>query len=47
MLKLYNYEFITLTMVATEMGKGRYFSYHSQSCKEEKILYLRDESYTF
>ena len=33
-------------MVATEMGKKHYFSYHSNNCKE-KILYQNQESYNF
>ena len=41
-------EFVSLTMVAMEMGKKRdYFSYHSNSCKGETILHQKHESFTF
>ena len=30
-----------------EMGKRHYFSYHSNSCKEDKIFYQKHESFTF
>ena len=31
-------KFLYLTVVAIEMGKGRYISYHNHSCTEDKIL---------
>ena len=40
-------EFISLTTVAMKLGKEYYFSYHSRSCKEGKILHQRHEFYTF
>ena len=40
-------EFVSLTMVAMEMGKRHYFSYHSNSYKEEKIFHQKYESFTF
>ena len=33
-------------MVAIEIEKKHYFSYHSNSCKEDKIFYQKQESYT-
>ena len=34
-------------MIAMEVGKRHYFSPHSSSCKEEKILNQKYESFTF
>ena len=39
-------EFVSLTMFAMEMGKNNYFSYHSNSSKEENILLQKHESFT-
>ena len=32
-------EFVSLTMVAIEIGKSHYFGYHSHTCKENKTLF--------
>ena len=40
-------EFVSLTVVAIEMRKRHCFIYHSNSCKEEKLLRQKPESYTF
>ena len=34
-------EFISIAMVAMEIEKKHYFSYHSNSCKEDKIFYQK------
>ena len=39
-------EFVSLTMVVTEMRK-KTFSYHSKSCKDEKVLHQNLKSFTF
>ena len=36
-------EFVSSIMVAMEMGKKDYFSYHSSSCKEDKLLHQKHE----
>ena len=40
-------KFVSVTMVAVEMGKSHYFRYHSNCCKEEKILHQKYESHIF
>ena len=40
-------KFVSLTVVATEMGKRHYFSYLGSSCKENEIFNEKHESYTF
>ena len=41
-------EFVSLIMLAIEIEKKRdYFRYHSNSCKEEKILHQKHKSFTF
>ena len=46
--KLYNSveEIFSLPMFAMEIRKLHYYSYHSNSCKEEKILHQKHESFT-
>ena len=39
-------KFFSLTMVAIEMGKRHYFSYHSNNYKGDGILYQKHESFT-
>lgn len=38
-------EFVSLTMVAIEIGKSHYFGYHSHTCKENKILFEKQIFY--
>ena len=40
-------EFLFLTMVAMEIGKGLFFSCHSKGCYEEKKLNQKLDSYKF
>ena len=38
-------EFVSLTMVAIEIGKSHYFGYHCHTCKENKILFEKQIFY--
>ena len=41
-------DFVSLkTMVTVGIRKRHYFIYHSDSCREDKILHQKHESYTF
>lgn len=40
-------EFVSLTIIAMEMGKKALLQYHSNSCKVGKILHQKHESFTF
>ena len=40
-------ETVSLTMIPMEREKRHYFSYHSDSCKNDKILHQKHESFTF
>ena len=40
-------EFVSLTVVAMEKKKRHYFSYHSNSCNDDKISHQKHESFTF
>ena len=40
-------EFVSLTMVAMEIGKIEFFSYHSDRSYEENILHQKHEPYRY
>ena len=40
-------ECVSLTMVAMDIGKKQFFSYHSNGCYKENILYRKHKPYRY